>query len=87
MQQFIVFAIVLAAGAYLARMIWMQIKGKKDCACGTGGCAKPSTQPAELDLIQIAPRKPDADAVSFDRQLEHARFTSRVFVVFAAKLR
>jgi hypothetical protein len=55
MQEFVVFLIVGAAFAYVARTLWLSWRGDKSCG-GCNGCAsnKNSSQaPREAPLVQI----------------------------------
>ena len=58
LQNIIVFLIVAAAAAYLARLTWASLSGKKGCnSCGTGGgCSKAGTMtqpsPAKRALFE-----------------------------------
>jgi len=57
LQNIIVFLIVALAAAYLVRMAWASIAGKKGCGCGTGGgCSKAGAmpKPPANALIQIS---------------------------------
>ncbi|HVF10065.1 MAG TPA: hypothetical protein VNA16_04640 [Abditibacteriaceae bacterium] len=57
LQNIIVFLIVAAAAAYLGRMLWIALSGKKGCGCGTGGgCSKAAATPQQSAdaLIQIS---------------------------------
>jgi hypothetical protein len=51
MQETLVFLLVAAAIAYLARQVWLSLRGKKSCC--ESGCGKVSTH-KKSDLVQIS---------------------------------
>jgi hypothetical protein len=57
LQNVIVFLIIAAAVAYLARLTWLSMIGKKGCGCGSGGgCSKAGgmSRPPANGLVQIS---------------------------------
>ena len=55
-QSFLMAVIVLGAVLYLARVVWMQTRGKSGCGCGkSGGCASKNATSSTRSEVKLPP--------------------------------